>query len=254
MTNEQMQGLFRIILAGWASQRQRLTSDDVGEMAKIYAAGLMDLDFDVAKAAVIRIVHTSKFLPTVAEIREAVGIHAYGPRRSGGEAWGSVLKAIREEGQQKIPGVDFVFNDPITARVVRSFGWLDLCASDNAIADRARFIEAYETIAKTERIEAQAAPGGHNPQLEHGATPAREIPAAPTRPVLSADERIRVLQEVLDEARANSPDVARALPPPTLVSVPRPPCECVEEYEPITWDGRCPNCNGFKQNIAESAR
>lgn len=171
MTADQMQGLFKIILAGWTSQRQRIAAGDIGEMAKIYAAGLMDLDFEAAKSAVIRIVHTAKFLPTVAEIREAAGIREYGPRRSGGEAWGSVIRAIRERGRHKTPGVDFAFNDPITARIVKAFGWFDLCASDNAVADRARFIDAYEAVERTERTEAQAAFGGRNPQLERGASP-----------------------------------------------------------------------------------
>ena len=42
-------------------------------------------------------------------------------------------------------------------------------------------------------------------------------------------------------------------PPPTQVDMfaqlPRQPaCECVEEYDPITWDGRCPNCMGFRRD------
>ncbi len=215
MTSDQMQGLFRIILAGWASQRQRLTGDDVAEMTKLYAAGLMDLDFDVAHAAVIRIVHTSKFLPTVAEIREAAGVIKHGNRRAGAEAWGEVIAKIRRFGSYRTPGIEFYFEDPITARVVKALNWAELCSGEGSqiMADRARFIDAYDQISDAARADAAATPSMESDMLTmQKAPPPRALPSP--RPVLSSAERIRVLQEVLDEVRANNPDIARALPPP----------------------------------------
>lgn len=264
MQVEQMQALFRTILAGWATQRQKLSDEDVTEMTKLYSAGLMDLDFDIAYRAVVRIVHTSKFLPTVAEIREAAGILKHGNRRTGAEAWGEVIAKIRRYGWQREPGVDFFFEDPLTERVVRAFNWEILCAGegDSIVADRARFITAYEEMASAARADAAASPNLSSDMLTmRTSMPAKALPAP--KPLLSAADRIQALQEVLNEARALNPDVANALPPgPSKIEVDEviahaqrlhdekvaagPECDCVEIYLPLTWDGRCPNCNGFR--------
>ena len=59
-----------------------------------YAHYLADLDFDQAKAAVDELVVTSRFFPSVAEIRELVADHACG-LPSEEEAWHEVEEAIR---------------------------------------------------------------------------------------------------------------------------------------------------------------
>ena len=56
------------------------------------------------------------------------------------EAWGTVLAEIRRTGYYGQPQ----FEDSLTAAVVRQMGWKDLCISDDATADRARFVDAYQ--------------------------------------------------------------------------------------------------------------
>ena len=41
-----------------------------------------------------------------------------------------------------------VFDDPITQRVVNAMGWGNLCGSEDATADRARFLQGYEAVAR----------------------------------------------------------------------------------------------------------
>lgn len=111
------------------------------ETVGIYCRMLVDLDYDTLRAATLQCVSVYKFFPTVAEIRSAVTdlrMMASGVP-SASEAWGEVVFQFRETGSYSTP----IFSHPIIGEVVSRFGWKNLCWSENQIADRARFIEAY---------------------------------------------------------------------------------------------------------------
>jgi len=76
-----------------------------------------------------------------------------------------VSAAMRKWGRSRPPGINFTFEDPIAARVVKALNWGDMCASQNPDHIRARFIEAYDVIGKQERSQAQASEGATNPML-----------------------------------------------------------------------------------------
>lgn len=114
---------------------------------QVYERMLLDLDRETAHRAVARLVNTSKWLPTIAEIRAASVELNLGARRAGAEAWGDVSEAVRKFGRYQEPS----FSDPLVAECVRSFGWLSICDSTNDIADRARFIELYDQLAERGR-------------------------------------------------------------------------------------------------------
>lgn len=115
--------------------------------AEVYKRMILDLDYEVAEQAVARLITTSKFLPTIAEIRAAAVDMTQGAKRQGGEAWGDVNMEIRRVGRYDLPE----FNDPLTAEAVNQLGWLSLCDSTNDVADRARFIELYDGLAERGR-------------------------------------------------------------------------------------------------------
>ena len=46
------------------------------------------------------------------------------------------------------------FDNPITTQVVEQLGWRYLCLSENPVADRAHFVQAYQALAERERISA----------------------------------------------------------------------------------------------------
>lgn len=87
-----------------------------------------------------------KFLPTVAELRERWHTLAGGlGQLTAGDAWGRVKDEIRRVGSWGTPK----FDDPITARVVRNMGWLELCTSESPEGvDRAQFERMYNEIAR----------------------------------------------------------------------------------------------------------
>ena len=119
---------------------------------QVYQGLLLDLEPEAAKKAVARLVATSRFLPTIAEIRQAAFELERGPRRLGGEAWGDVVLAIRRVGSYEVPR----FADPLTAKCVRMMGWKQLCLSENDAADRARFTELYDGLAEREAKDGAA--------------------------------------------------------------------------------------------------
>lgn len=160
----------KFMLAGFPAQRQKMSDADVDAMTEFYYGGLADLDAEVVKAAISRLGRTAKFIPTVAEIREAVGVVHHGEQLPAVIAWGEIHNLIRSKGYYRTPGVDFQITDPIAAEVVRSIGWSDMCASESPDHIRARFMDGYAQASKLARKEAAALPGGKSPALASRAT------------------------------------------------------------------------------------
>lgn len=122
----------------------------------LYERLLVDLDFELASATVERLICTSKFCPTVAEIRDAAADLALGPSRSGVEAWGDVGMAIRRVGSYGTP----TFEDPLVAECVRIMGWRNLCLGEAPEhTDRARFCELYADLQRKQRVADVSVPG-----------------------------------------------------------------------------------------------
>lgn len=150
MTKPEAAKLVAVLLAAYPAARASSGTSEV------YERMLADLDYPTANAAVERLLATSKFMPSIAEIREACMSLLHGEQIAGGEAWGKVLSAIGRWGVYRVPGVDFVFQDPVVARCVAALGWQNLCNSENQASDRARFIELYDRLAVTTRKELNA--------------------------------------------------------------------------------------------------
>jgi hypothetical protein len=119
---------------------------------EVYESRLLDLDRAAAHRAVTRIMDTSRFPPTIAEIREACAAISVGAVRGGGEAWLDVMAEIRRAGGYGRPR----FRDPIIAGIIADWGWARMCWEGMIDADRARFIDMYESIAARQRADVQS--------------------------------------------------------------------------------------------------
>lgn len=150
MTQSECAKIVAVLLAAFPNAKVTTKTSEV------YERMLLDQEYPVVNAAVERLLATSRFMPTIAEIRDACLDLSTGERKAGGEAWGELLKAISRNGIYRSPGVDFVFTDPVVGRCVESMGWTNLCNSENAVADRARFIELYDKLAIGERRQRNA--------------------------------------------------------------------------------------------------
>jgi len=150
MTDLEVNKLVSVLLAAFPSSKATLGT------SMSYESMLADLDYAVANAAIERLLATSKFLPTIAEIRDACLVLQTGDKMPGGQAWGLVLSAIKRFGSYRQPGVDFDFQDPLVLRCVLMLGWQELCQSENSVADRARFTELYEDLSDSYRVNTLA--------------------------------------------------------------------------------------------------
>lgn len=178
MTRGDAAKLVTLILATWKAQASRIAAEDAKAMVDAYHMALEDLPSEVAGRALKRLMATRQFLPTPAEIRAAADEVTRGPARPAAEAWGDVVRAIGRWGRNRPPGAEWApgevwsFEDELVARAVDALGWEELCSSENRIADRARFIEAYGEIQQADRVEAvtMTLPGAAAPARLRGTT------------------------------------------------------------------------------------
>jgi hypothetical protein len=115
--------------------------------SQVYETMLGDLEASAARAAVQRLIGLSKWMPTVAEIRAAAADLQHGALRSGADAWLDVMSAVRREGYCGEPK----FEDAIVTSLVERWGWRTICLEGGLESDRARFIEAYDSLARQSR-------------------------------------------------------------------------------------------------------
>lgn len=119
------------------------------ERLKFYVEMLKDIPPAALAAGVKYCINHCKFLPSIAEIREAsekVATLAMGTKPiDSATAWGNVQKAIASVGYTRVPK----FDDPVTQRIVARFGWKEICQTpvDDTSILRAQFRKAYESEA-----------------------------------------------------------------------------------------------------------
>jgi hypothetical protein len=147
MTDVEAQKLVTMLVTAYPNWISRLPADQQQTTMALYRRMILDLSYASANAAIERMIATSRFPPAIAEIREAVQTLELGPARTGAEAWGDVQLKFRQVHPDSFPN----FADPVVERIVRSLGWREISLSENTTADRARFIDAYERVATTER-------------------------------------------------------------------------------------------------------
>lgn len=135
-----------------------LEPNALAETLLLYERLLADLPEAALRTAALRHIATSKWFPTVAELRMAAAeiIAPSSTEQTALEAWGDVVDTFSSgetyagENLIKAP----VFNNPLTARAVTALGgWVHLCRSDNEPADRARFVQIFEQLQARERSE-----------------------------------------------------------------------------------------------------
>jgi hypothetical protein len=124
----------------------------------IYVELLADIDPELLRAATLDLISRSRFFPTVAEIREAARDLRDGPQLSGSEAWGLVIQAIRDLGYAHQAEAHERLGETIMQAVRDIGGWGALCYSENSVADRARFIEAFDARAARRKREGVTLP------------------------------------------------------------------------------------------------
>lgn len=121
-----------------------------------YCRHLADLPVPVLQAAVQRVIATSRFFPTIAEIRDAAA-KLVDTAPDADQAWAIVTRQVQLVGRTGKPDLQ---HERVYQAVQAIGGWHDLCASETAAADRVAFAKAYEAATRraTEAVTLAAVP------------------------------------------------------------------------------------------------
>ena len=143
VTKSEVAGLVAIAIAAFPQYKER----DMKLTVQAWHQLLADIPFEAAKAALIKLLTTIKYFPTIAELREAA-LRCTTSLPTPEEAW--------EEVRGKLSGDTYIklkyknekpqFSCPEIEQAVNQLGLEDLLMSENISYDRTQFLRFYETI------------------------------------------------------------------------------------------------------------
>ncbi len=122
-----------------------------------YRSVLDDLPSEILRAAALQIGATSKWFPAASELRATAWelIEREHGVPSAPDAWAEVTDAMWRIGIYHQPK----FSHDLVQRAVDAIGgWTNLCMSEQATADRARFFESYSILLDRARTDARMLP------------------------------------------------------------------------------------------------
>ncbi|MCH8875593.1 MAG: hypothetical protein IIA89_02070 [Chloroflexi bacterium] len=130
------------------------------ETIRVYEQTLGDIPVEALRAATLDLIAESEWFPTVAKIRKRsfALMASENESMSAYEAWALTLDFIRDGRGHPIISKGREFDvPPVIEQTVRQVGgWKHLAEAENAAADRARFLEAFErTTEKGEYLARQ---------------------------------------------------------------------------------------------------
>jgi hypothetical protein len=138
---------------------------------EVYVQLLADVPGEVLKQAALDHISRSNFFPAIAELRTAAFdiLDAINPVPTDYEAWAEVQVEIRRVGHVEQPQ----FSHALITKAVELLGWRCLCLSENPVADRAHFVQAYQALRESTRRDTRRL------QLVHQFIAALQVPDQP---------------------------------------------------------------------------
>jgi hypothetical protein len=154
-----IQAMFEVCAAVWPRDDERVSELTL----QIYARCLADVPDELLQAATVKIVSESTYYPKPAELRAAALALVTPEEPTAAEAWGYVCRYIR-----RVPaggwyrGGEHVDPPALPAHIQRAVdavgGLTYLRLSETSVADRARFLEVYQVLARRRAEEARMLP------------------------------------------------------------------------------------------------
>ena len=140
---------FRVLAKGLKAVYTQPNFLPDAEAIQIWYELLKDLDYATANIAIQKHMVSSKYPPTIADIREQATEVSYGQAPLWSDGWEQVLRAMRLYGSYRLQeALDSM--DDLTRKAVERLGFKELCMSENIAVDRANFRMVFEQIANRE--------------------------------------------------------------------------------------------------------
>ena len=169
MTSKEIAQLVFLASTNFPNMQQK----DLEPTCHLWEKMFSDMPYDLAEAALIKVLSTAKFWPTVAEIREAAAQISQPRIMDASEAWGQVMEGLRRFGLYQAQAAMDWFS-PDVRMMVKRFGWYELCHTDNIDVVRGQFMRAWDAHAKGQR-EMAVLPGPIREMIE-GMAEAKALP------------------------------------------------------------------------------
>jgi len=136
-----------LFLATIYEKIERITTD--GAIAKLWYESLKDLDDEAFKYAVETIAKTSKFAPSIAEIREKAWEYRHPDALTPEQAWEVLYNDLHRYGFYRQP----TYDNPILERAKNAISWEALCnvTTDQVSILRRQFIDIYKSLMETQK-------------------------------------------------------------------------------------------------------
>jgi hypothetical protein len=185
---------------GVVYRRQALTTQELKLAVPVWHELLGDLDFDLLKAAVHAHCASSKWFPSVAELRQAaydlVAADAEGV--TAGEAWREVRRALRL-GCHRFQSGEAGWSSPLVEAAFNALGgwnYFRAALAEDEMADRAHFTRAFEALQRRQRDQARMHPAARRFRQEY-LERAPQLPPACSEPDEEIPEQLARLAQRL---------------------------------------------------------
>jgi hypothetical protein len=172
-TKREVAELIAILAASFPAFKEKLgrfAKQEKQRMVHAYHIALSDIDADLLGCVVEHIISTATFFPSAGEIRRAafhlaeIGLGI----PSAQDAWAEVSAMTRKGFYKQAAGGWYEvrpptpddWSHPLVQKAVDAVGgWVALRTSENTVADRARFIQAYDVYVERYRETERMLPG-----------------------------------------------------------------------------------------------
>lgn len=135
--------LVRLAMGNFPTMQDR----DMADTVKLWAIMLGDMPYAVAEAALVKVLVTSRFWPTAAEIRDAAqSLTEQDEYPNAEDAWIEVLRKLNPYAKPQ-------WSNELIKKAVESVGYLTLCHSENITWERSQFMRTYEQYRQRKRDE-----------------------------------------------------------------------------------------------------
>ena len=124
------------------------SKEDTEMMIIVWLDAFIDDDPKSFEIAIKRIMKTSKWCPSIAEIKQEIAV-INNPvlQLNVDEEWNTVLQAIRKYGYMQAAQA-FETLKPETLEIVKQVGWYKMCMSENIDYERRYFYELFNGMQK----------------------------------------------------------------------------------------------------------
>lgn len=139
MNKQEAAQLVALATANFPSMQDK----DMAPTAQLWLTMLADLPYKLAERALVKVLMTARFFPTIADIREAArGLVEQSTKLpEPDEAWAEVMQKVTRYSTPE-------WSCPEIQQAVRVVGYNAICDSENIGVERAHFFKVYEAIRK----------------------------------------------------------------------------------------------------------